>query len=56
MLIDGFSQREMSAARGLKMRTLKSEFSRIYRRNEIRGGVPRVKLAVLFWREQNGVK
>jgi DNA-binding CsgD family transcriptional regulator len=54
LLCQGCDVAEMAKIAGMAPRTVKVHFSRMYARNGITDGIRRVKLAVLFYREQNG--
>lgn len=54
LLVQGYEQAEMAKAAGMAPRTVKAYMARIYAKNGISDGIRRVKLAVLFYREQNG--
>jgi len=53
LLLQGLPDREIAARLGIRLRTVKDRLTGMYRRYEIRGGIRRVKLAVLLYR--NGV-
>lgn len=54
LLCRGYDQRDIGEQLGMATRTVKSHFQHIYAANGIRGGILRVKLAVLFFRHEHG--
>jgi DNA-binding NarL/FixJ family response regulator len=54
LLCRGYEQADMAKELGISPRTVKARFQKMYDRNGITDGVRRVKLAVLFYREEHG--
>lgn len=52
LLLQGCDNKEIATELGIKPRTVKAYFHRLFTRLKIRDGVKRVKLAVLIYREQ----
>lgn len=51
-LLKGMSNSEIAGELGVKVRTVKAYLARMFRMYDVKGGIPRVKLAVLLYREQ----
>lgn len=51
-MLEGYETDEIAKEMGVARRTIKAYFNRMYLRFQISGGVPRVKLAVMLYREQ----
>ena|SRR5579859_6111168 len=51
LLLEGCDNQEIADRLGIALRTVKAYFNRLFLRFGIRGGVKRVKLAVLFYKE-----
>jgi len=51
LLMRGYDNRDIGAELGISVRTVKAYMHRIFKRNGIRDGVKRVKLAVKLYRE-----
>jgi DNA-binding NarL/FixJ family response regulator len=47
----GYENRDISDELGISLRTVKAHMNRMFKRNGIRDGVKRVKLAVKLYRE-----
>jgi DNA-binding CsgD family transcriptional regulator len=52
LLIAGAENEEIGRLLQMAPRTVKAHFARMFTRNGITGGIKRVKLAVLYYREQ----
>jgi DNA-binding NarL/FixJ family response regulator len=52
LLLQGYENSEIARDLKIAERTVKAHFSRMFRRFGIRGGIKRVKLATLLYREQ----
>jgi DNA-binding NarL/FixJ family response regulator len=51
LLMRGYENRDISDELGISLRTVKAHMNRMFKRNGIRDGVKRVKLAVKLYRE-----
>ena len=51
LLMHGYENREIGAELGISVRTVKAHMNRMFKRNGIRDGVKRVKLAVKLYRQ-----
>ena len=51
LLMRGYENRDISAELGISVRTVKAYMHRMFKRNDIRDGVKRVKLAVKLYRK-----
>lgn len=51
LLMRGYENRDIGAELGISVRTVKAYMHRMFKRNGIRDGVKRVKLAVKLYRE-----
>ena len=53
LLLNGCGNADIAKELGMNPRTVKAYFKRLFIRFRIAGGIKRVKLAVLVWREMN---
>lgn len=56
LLLEGCENKEIAKLLKMAPRTVKAHFNRLFLRFGIRGGIKRVKLAVLLYRKQNEEK
>lgn len=56
LLLEGCQNAEIAQRLAMNPRTVKKHFARMFHKFEIRGGIKRIKLAVLLYRDQPEAK